>query len=135
MSVTVANIYRGPLSGITVDDAGGSAPADLGAIGANNAEITFEGQPYELGDGQSVELYGVGKVVIEIAETDNANVELVDRTALQKLILTALDGTTYTIDNIFLSVSTKRGFGADPHILTISGTKKAVDEDDFVVIA
>lgn len=135
MSVTTSNIYRGPLASVQIDIGGGTAPhTDLGTIGANNAEITFEGQTYESNEGHNIELYGKGKVVIELAESDTTHLAAIDRTALQKLILTALDSKVYTIDNIFLVVSIKRGFGADPHLVTITGSKAAVDEDGFVVI-
>lgn len=135
MSVTVANIYRGPLASIQIDAGGQAAPwDDLGAIGANSAEITFEGVTYESNEGHNIELFGKGKVVIELAESDTTHLALIDRTTVRKLVLTALDAKTYTIDNIFLVLSVKRGFGADPHLVTIMGTKAAVDEDGFVAI-
>jgi hypothetical protein len=131
---TPANVYRGPLSGVGIEAAGGSSPNDLGYLGNNNAEITWEKLGYELGDGQEVQLHGHGKVTIEIAETDSANLALIDTTAEQKLTLTALDGKTYEIDNILVGYSVKRGFGDEPHVITITAQKKTASESAFVTI-
>ena len=35
-------IHRGPVKSISIDAAGGSAPTDLGYLGNNNVEISFE---------------------------------------------------------------------------------------------
>ena len=135
MAGDATNIYHGPLASVSIDDAGGSAPNDMGYLGNNNASISFEPQGYELGDGQNAQLFGMGKVEIEIAETDSTHLGYIDTTAEQKLILTALDATTYTIDNVLVTYEVKRGFGNDPHVLIIRAQKKAIDEDDFVTIA
>jgi hypothetical protein len=77
----------------------------------------------------------MGKVVIEIAQTDATNLGYIDTTSEQKLIITDINGKTYTIDNVLVGLSIKRGFGDEPHVATITAQKKVVDEDDFVVIA
>lgn len=133
MAVNGANIYHGPLTKIEISD-DGTTWTDLGAIGANNAEISFEPAKHELGDKQTIQLYGMGKIVVNAAESHTVNIALVKVNTQQYLRVTDFAGKTYTTVAMFLTYATKRGFGDEPHTLIIEGTKAVSDEDQFITI-
>ena len=128
------NIYHGPVSKIEISD-DNTLFSDLGAVGKNNAEITFDPVADELGDKQEVQLYGLGKIRVDIAETHAVNIALVKAATQQYIKVTALNAKTYLVGPIFLKYGTKRGFADEAHILSIMGQKAAVDEDGFGTIA
>ncbi len=134
----VTKIYSGPIQKVEISTDGGTTFSDLGAIGNGNAEITFEPKSYELADGQAKQLFGLAKATIEIAETDTTKLTLASSakdTDQTKIKITGIDNKTYTIGPALAQYSVKRGFGDEPHILTITMQKKVLDEDDFVTVA
>lgn len=132
-----ANIYKGPAQTVEISTDGGSTWTDLGVTGNNNVELNFEPTNYELGDGSDFMVAGVGSIKIELAETDSTTISNVaaGRDSESQIRVTALDGSTYTTAAMLLNYGVKRGFGDEPHILTVNGKKKFANESDFITIA
>ena len=108
----------------------------MGAIGNANVEITFDPNAYELGDGQNFQTHGMGKITIELAETDSTHLATISaaKTTAAVAVITDLAGNTYTTPSLLWNYKTKRGFGDDVHTVTIEAQKKCEDEDDFITI-
>lgn len=129
--MTPANIYHGPLSALTI---GGS---DMGALGEANVSITWEPAAYTLHDGQQLQVYGLGKVEIELSETDSTHMATILSAATTPAIViaTGLDGSVYTLPSILLTHKVSRTFGDDVHKVTVTGQKKTVSEASWCTIS
>jgi len=130
MALTPANIYHGPAATVTL---GGS---DLGSMGENNVLITYEPAVATLHDGQQFHMYGLGRVEVELTETDATHLATISaaKSTAAALVVTGLNGKVYTLVSMIFSYKTKRQFGEEPHMVIISAQKKVTDEDDFVTI-
>lgn len=131
MALTTSNIFHGPVSSVSL---GGS---DLGGIGENNVEITFEPVATPLADGQDFQMFGTGKITIELVELDTSNLSTISAAKDTAAVIVVVDlaGNTYTMPSMIINYSTKRSFGDDPHKVIITAKKKVADEDDFVTIS
>lgn len=128
----MGTIYHGPAVRVEIGD------LVLGALGQNNAELNFEPKNAEVGDGQDVMLCGIGSIKIETAESNAAVIsDLASKRNTLQLVrvyteYNASDNyTRFATGYIMINYAVKRGFGDEPHIITISGKRFFEDEDDF----
>lgn len=134
MAIDASNIYHGPIVRLSIN------AAIYTEIGGNNATITFESTAYEMHDGEQLSKFGVGKVEIELVGATPTIITAIkaakNLTTSDIIVYTqytdASNYTAFTISDIMLNYKTKRGFGDDPHILLITGTKKTLNESNFV---
>ena len=112
-------IYTGPITAIgsaAVGAADGGAFTDLGYIGGEGAAVVeWDPNAVPLSRGGGVQTAGLGRITIELVETDPAGIQATLETyrkTLGKLKLTTVDTTNgyHFIDNIFLTFSQARDF-------------------------
>ena len=128
----VNNVFRGPVTSVYL------GTTQLGYVGGGaNLTITFEPQVYEENAGNGIQLFGRASWTLEIVETDSGMIASASASALTETALTASDlkGNTYTIEPTLVNYTVNRGFGDDPHIITLKGTLKVLNESDFVTIS
>jgi hypothetical protein len=125
------NIFHGSVQSVTLDG------TDMGVTGEASAEISFAPVTSQLGDGQTLQTYGTGKVVIELAETDTVHIQLLENARQNPavLVITSLSGQTFTLVSMLLQHEIARPFSEGIHKVTVTGTKFAIKESDFVTIA
>lgn len=132
MAQDATKIFAGPATKVELS-ANGSDWTDIGFANAN-AEISWEPAPTELMDGNNAQLSGLGKVSVEMVQTDSGTLTTIKtyRTAKAYVRITASDANTYVVNGVFLSYSMKRGFKAgEPHMLTITGQRHTINPDDW----
>ena len=131
--MNVLNIYSGPIWKVKI----GSYLFD--ALGNDNggAEITWEPRSYELNNGDARQMAGLGKVRITLAESDTTTINNLKSllNSLQNIEIrfnpTGSDYDYWQINNILLSMAIKRGFGDEPHTVTITGQKYTTSANAF----
>ncbi len=133
MAADASKIYAGPATLIEISS-DGTTYSDLGFSNAN-VEITWEPHKTELSEGNEVQMSGLGKISIEMVQTDSATLATIKgyRTTKAYLRVTSADGNTYVVSGIFLSTQVKRGFKAgEPHTVTVTGQRHTLNADDWV---
>jgi len=133
MAADATKIFAGPATKVEVSS-DGTTWIDLGFTNAN-AEITWEPQQTELSEGNQVQMSGLGKISIELVQTDSATLTTLKsyQKAKAYVRITAADNQTYQVSGIFLSINVKRGFKpGEPHTLTVTGQKITINPDDWV---
>ncbi len=133
MAADATKIFAGPATKIEVSG-DGTTWTDLG-FGSANAEITWEPQQTELSEGNQVQLSGLGKISVELVQSDSGTLNTLKnyRTAKAYMRITAVDGKQYQVQGIFLSVNVKRGFKpGEPHTLVVTGQRVTLNPDDWV---
>ncbi len=133
MAQNASKIFSGPISQLTISNMDGTNLSDLG-FSNGTAEITWEPRTVELMDGGLLQLSGIGKVNIELLQTDTATINVLKgyRDVQAKLTITAFDSTPYTISGVFIATSLKRSFKpGEPHILTLTAQKETLFPDEF----
>ena len=125
------NIFHGTAASVSIDG------TDMGVPGENSVEITFTPNATALGDGQQIQTHGTGQITIELAETDSTHLAVLEaaRETPAVVVVTALDGKTYTITSLLLQHEISRPFSEGVHTVTVTGTKFVINESDFVTIA
>lgn len=132
MAQDATKIFSGPVTAIELS-ANGSSYTDIG-YGTANAEITWEPAPQELSEGNQIQLAGLGKIKVEMVQTDSGTLATVKsyRTSKAYVRLTTAEAKTFVVSGIFLAYALKRGMKAgESHILTITGQKYTINPDDF----
>jgi len=133
MAADATKIFAGPATKVETSP-DGSTWTDLGFMNAN-AEIDFEADKTELMDGNELQVSGLGKVSVELVQTDSATLGIIKgyRTSKAYLRVTSVDAKTYQVSGIYLSQAVKRGFkGGEPHTLIVTGQRRVVNADDWV---
>ncbi len=133
MAQNAGKIFAGPATKVEISS-DGTTWTDLGFSSAN-VEITWEPQQAELSEGNMVQLSGLGKISIEMLQSDSGTLNTLKSYRTQKayLRITAVDGNTYQVNGIFLSTNVKRGFKAgEPHTILVTGQRITRNADDFV---
>jgi len=136
MQVTPANIYSGPVDKIE-SSTDGTNWTDWGAVADGaNVEMNFDPNVTQMGDGQNLKKFGLFTFKADILETHTSNLSLLQsaETTPVQIKVTGLDGKTYTTVKMLLNHKIKRGFGKDPHMITVQCQKFAINEDDIVTI-
>lgn len=133
MAADASKIFAGPATLIEISS-DGTTYSDLGFSNAN-VEITWEPHKAELSEGNEVQMSGIGKISIEMVQTDSATLTTLKgyRTTKAYLRITSVDTQQYIVSGIFLSTSVKRGFkSGEPHMVTVTGQRATLNADDWV---
>jgi len=133
MAQDANKIYAGPATKVEVS-ADGITYTDLGFSSAN-IEITWEPHQAELSEGNQVQMSGLGKISVELVQTDSATLTTLKNYQKTKAYVrvTAADGQTYVVSGIFLSTNVKRGFkSGGPHTVVVTGQRITINPDDWV---
>ena len=133
MAQDATKIYAGPATKIEVSS-DGTTWTDLGFSSAN-VEITWEPQATELSEGNQVQMSGLGKISMELLQSDSGTLNTLKnyRAAKAYVRVTAVDNQQYQVSGIFLSTNVKRGFKAgEPHTITVTGQRITLNADDWV---
>ncbi len=132
MAQDATKIFAGPATKVETSP-NDSTWTDLGFANAN-AEIAWEPANTELMDGNMPQLSGLGKLTIELVQTDSATLTILKgyRTAKAFVRITAADNTVYKVSGVFLSYAMKRGFkSGEPHMITVTGQRHTIQPDDW----
>lgn len=132
MAQDATKIYAGPATKVETSP-NDSTWTDIGFASAN-VEITWEPKKSELMDSNEFQLSGLGKISVELVQTDNASLTIIKgyRAAKAYVKVTAVDGRTYKVSGIFLSYQLKRGFKAgEAHTLMVTGQRETLQPDDW----
>jgi len=133
MAQDATKIFSGPATKVEVSS-DGTTWTDLG-FGSANAEITWEPHQAELSEGNQLQLSGLGKISVELFQTDSGTLNTLKSYRQQKayMRITAVDGTQYQVSGIFLSYNVKRGFKeGEPHTIVVTGQRTTLQPDDWV---
>jgi hypothetical protein len=125
------NIFHGSVQSVSIDG------TDMGVTGEGSAEISFTPATASLGDGQTLQTYSTGKVVVEFAESDATHLAILEaaRENQSILVITSLNGKTFTLSPMLLQHEIARPFSEGIHKVTVTGTLFAMKESDFVTIS
>lgn len=132
MSKNTTNIRFGPTTQAQVSSSDGTN--DIGYI--DGADITFEPAPITINDQQMFQGSGLAKVELRAKQTDPTTMGYFETMMDEEgyIILTSLDGITYTCGPALAQVNTARSFEAgEGHIATVTLQKQVGDESDFIV--
>jgi len=138
MALDPTQIYHGPIVKIGLRNPA-AAVVEYFGFGENNCLIEFTPVEFTLNDGQIISGYGEGKIEVEFAETPAAfitalkarRLELTD--FLVYTSYTAVDSyTRFEVTDLLITYKTKRQFGEEPHMAVVTGSKKALNESNFV---
>lgn len=133
MAADASKIYSGPATKVEVSP-DGATWTDLGYMKAN-AVISWEPNKAELSDQNEVPLTGLGKISLDLVQTDNATLTILKsyKTTKAYVRITAVDGKTYQVSGIFLSTPIERPFQpGEPHKITVTGQRVTQNPDDWV---
>lgn len=132
MAQDATDIYSGPITTLEVS-ANGSSWTDVG-FGSGEAMITWEPSKQVLGDQNEVELTGLGKISIELLQTDQTTLAAIAafKRAKAYVRITTVDTNTYVVSGIFLSINLQRSFKpGEAHKMVVTGQRETVDCDDW----
>jgi hypothetical protein len=133
MAQNAAKIFSGPITTLELS-ANGSTYTDIG-FGTAECTITWEPSAQELSDSNMVQLSGIGKISLELVQTDSTTLTAVQayKQAKAYVRITTADSQTYVVSGIFLSTQVTRGFKpGESHKMVVTGQRSTVDADDWV---